>query len=204
MLGLQLRALLLLINAGPIACPPSGIAPSVFPEAAGAGRRALDPATPPNCSLEKLWWAELHAKRVWDCPSSAGLIQRDLEAGEQEPFRMFGFGMRFLTTGVGEPVQLIILSAVSPTQFPSEDSCLKIYIKAILLSALPCSSDSFPQHGQGGKFCLWHVRSVDELSGEPFFTGKWHPCHVVREKSMRKQARDQWTRLMTRSCYTLV
>lgn len=95
---------------------------------------------------------------------------------------MFGFGMRFLATGVGEPVQLIILSAVSPMQFPSEQSCLKTYIKAIMLSALPCSRDSFPQHGQGGKFYSCHVRSVDELSGEPFFTRKWHLCHVVRRE----------------------
>lgn len=52
---------------------------------------------------------------------------------------------------MGEPVQLIILSAVSPTQFPSERSCLKMRIKAIMLSALPCPHDSFPQHGQSGK-----------------------------------------------------
>lgn len=102
---------------------------------------------------------------------------------------MFGFGMRFLATGVGEPVQLIILSAVSPTQFPREQSCLKTCIKAIMFSALPCSSDSFPQHGQGGKFCLWLVRSVDELSGEPFFTGKWHLCRVVQREINEKASR---------------
>lgn len=48
-------------------------------------------------------------------------------------------------------MQLIILSAVSPTQFPSEPGCLKTRIKAIMLSALPCPPDIFPRHGQRGK-----------------------------------------------------
>lgn len=60
-----------------------------------------------------------------------------------------------------------------------------------MLCALPCSRDSW-----SGKLHSCHVRSEDELSGEPFFTGKWHLCRVVRreinEKTSQGEADDSF------------
>lgn len=81
--------------------PPSSWHCSIrsFPRQQKQGEEPWIQQTPPNCSSEKLFWAELHTRRVWDGPSGAGLTQGDLEADEQEFCKVLGFGMRFLATG---------------------------------------------------------------------------------------------------------
>lgn len=75
---------------------------------------------------------------------------------------------------------------VSSVRFPNKWSFLKTRIKAIMLSSLLCSGDSFPQRCRYWKLYSCHVRSTDRLSGESFFTGKWHLCHVVQREINEK------------------
>lgn len=159
-------------------------------KAARAGRRALVSATPPppqNHSLEAAGSVLplkilVGRKPRANGPSGAGLIQSYLEVDEQEPRKLLCFGMSpCLAAGSGQAWESHYTSSVfltvSSVRFPNKRSFLKTRIKAIMLSSLLCSGDSFPltlplleaifMSRQEYRSALWRVLLYWEVASLP-------------------------------------